>query len=385
MMPTFEIDDEVYVAPNRATAERMAAEAAKRKTPSFMSLQSAFGGIIDDDEIARRAALSESKRLRGETNASSCQIDNISPSVAKVLEGYTRAHIYPPTEGGKRQAVEKELEYREFGQYNVRVRKVACKDLPKKKYGGKMTRDRWTVWLRPTSKGAKTKSGEARASYGVERGFGAVGRGVRGSTIKRQVGAGASVGDWMQMRPAARAVECPKCAAPEGASCVTELYPDGSDTNSHKVRVLKYISEIKGDDTADLVTRQTDVMTRDEISQFQEQKAADKEARRMEREEQMKEKTREAKRLDEFNINIEPEPFAEHEQPSGYNVPADTPIENQLGERIGYVGGTTSSRMTDFGLVTETGRRVEEGDPVFNPETRFQAKIYRLTARAKVS
>jgi hypothetical protein len=199
-----------------------------RSLPSFMTLDAVLGQLYDDEDIERRVRLDESRAERGQSNLSQCKDPEtgISPAVANVLSGFERIHLFEDSPVGKRKAKQKQVEYKESGEHFVRVRRVYCKDTDPAGY-------RWTVWLKTRDKRAQ-ETGKDRNPAGQGSHYG--GASARGG------GSG-----WFKYRTDAIAVECPKCEAPTGKRCVTEIYPNGKKTNTHKTRVFKWAEENKVD------------------------------------------------------------------------------------------------------------------------------------------
>lgn len=208
----------------RKEQKRIMEEKRIRSLPSFMTLDNVFGQMIEEQELVARTRLDESRAKRGESNLSQCKEPEtgISPAVADVLKGFERIHMFADTPAGKREAQRKGEEYKNEGEYFVRVRRVYCKDTNPAGY-------RHTVWLKTRDK-REQETGKLRepARAGSHYGASSVGGGGSG---------------WFRYRNDAKVVKCPKCDAPEGASCVTKIYPDGKRTNTHKARVFKWAEE----------------------------------------------------------------------------------------------------------------------------------------------
>ncbi len=130
--------------------------------------------------------------------------------------------MFADTPAGKKEAQRKGEEYKNEGEYFVRVRRVYCKDTNPAGY-------RYTVWLKTRDK-REQETGRAREPARAGSHYGGA-----------QYGGGGS--GWFRYRNDAKSVECPKCDAPAGANCVTEIYPEGKRTNTHKARVFKWAEE----------------------------------------------------------------------------------------------------------------------------------------------
>jgi hypothetical protein len=219
-----EFSDWASSSEGRKQQKKAMEEKRIRSLPSFMTLETVFGQMIEEEELIARTRLDESRAKRGESNLSQCKDPEtgISPAVANVLKGFERIHMFADTPAGKKKAKEKGDEYRKEGEYFVRVRRVYCKDTNPAGY-------RHTVWLKTRDK-RELETGKERnpAGQGAHYGSASIGRGATG---------------WFRYRNDAKAVECPKCDAPEGANCVTGIYPEGKRTNTHKARVFKWAEE----------------------------------------------------------------------------------------------------------------------------------------------
>jgi hypothetical protein len=233
---SYTIEGRKYKAISRKAAEAQHQQYKKRQLPTWLTMESL--GLDPEYDDRGRYALEESKRKRGENSISTCQTPSKSMQPRLTEKGYVRAHMYPPTPAGKKQAIKKEIEYREDNA-QVQVHRMYCHDAdPKGNY--------WTVWVQPYEKGTRESAGGGGSGHKSAGTFYA--RGARRYEEKRR----ATSGGWYALRPEARAaVSCPKCNAPIGKTCVTALYVEedgelvryGKPTNSHRQRVEKYLEE----------------------------------------------------------------------------------------------------------------------------------------------
>ena len=203
----YTIEGRYYKAKTKKEAMRMHERYKKTQLPTWMTLEAL--GRDPASEDAGYFALEEKKRREGRNNISTCQTPSKSMRPRLTDRGYVRAHMFPLTPAGKRQAVKKEIEYRENSQ-QVQVHRMYCHDAePKGNY--------WTVWVQPYLKSTRESAGGGGSGHKSGGTFYA--RGARRGDERRQATAGRS--GWYQYRPEARAVSCPKCNAPVGLTCVT--------------------------------------------------------------------------------------------------------------------------------------------------------------------
>jgi hypothetical protein len=215
-----------------AEKKRLIAQSELRSMPAWLT----FRSIWVTKSPAQIDAMTKQHQTKKGVKINECQ--DTAQSKAWMKDGsYVRLKEWPDTKAGhnkaKKYAEELRAGEKEKGDdymvadqdRSVRVARVYCKDIEEPGW-------RWTVWAgTPTGKTWKVfGTPDAGAYYNYRSG------------LRPEGAKGYHTG---QSRKIIEAVACPKCEAPQGESCRTKTYPEGSKTNPHAARRKEY-DEIEG-------------------------------------------------------------------------------------------------------------------------------------------